>query len=1078
MSRRISILLVALCLAPGGFALSQSSTATISGTVVDESGAVVADVEVAAMNADTGLRRQTTTNSDGYFTIPLLPPGRYTLTATRQGFSPVEIANIALNVNDHRSVRIQLKVGQVGETVNITSDAAQVDTLTGTLKETVARERIVGLPLNGRNALQLQRLVPGAGGVVAPGQAQNESLSINGSRPNANNYTLDGGDNHDPFFNTPSIFPNPDALQEFTIQTSVYSAAYGRNAGAVVNAITRSGTNEFHGSLFEFLRNEKLNARSFFAPQVSPFKRNQFGGALGGPIRQNKTFFFAAYQGWRERSSPGSVTAIVPTADERAGNLSSLSTPLRDPNIALTATVRCEPTPANPVAGVRYQGACFPGNIIPANRLNQPTQKFLAAFVPLPNGPNGLLSTASGQRFDQDQAITKIDHQLSGANSLNGRLLYNQDRNQEFPGNLPGFFARINYTNWNVAINDTHVFSPRLLNVARFAYNKVNRRQTSIVPGNQTYIDFGAPITRTFTGDLPAAIHTQVDGYFNAFSRFPLDQFRRNYQFGDELNWTTGNHQLRLGGDFSRSILDREEFFRGDPFLRYRNNFTGNALGDLLLGRPSTFEQQAKTASNIRTMEIAVYAQDDWKVSQRLSLNLGLRWDPYFPFVDTEDRFGQFLPGVQSTVFPTAPRGAVFPGDAGVPRATFEHQLGNFAPRFGFAYDPFGKGKTSVRGGYGVFYSQIRQQANNGINLAQPFSLRLTVTNPPQGLANPYATTGNPFPFSPPTGEAAQTYRFTKPLTLSRFDPDFRNAIVQQWNLNVQQEFAGSYLATIAYVGSKGNHLFRQYQTNPARPGAGAVDARRIYAPDFGPITTFSSTANSTYHAMQLSLNKRFNRGFTLLASYTWSKFMDNASADGDEAANPFNLSAEKAVSDLDLPHRFVASFIYELPKLQNSNAAARHLLGGWQTNGIVLVQSGRPFSVVSGRDNSGSGVNLDRADLVGDPRLGGDRSHRELVAQYFNTRAFAQNPAGTFGTSGRNILRGPGFANVDFGLFKDFPGFWESHRLQFRSEVFNLFNRPNFGNPGNNASSANFGRIDNTVGDPRVVQFALKYLF
>ncbi len=1090
-----SILFLALCLAFCVSALAQSSTATISGTVVDEGGAVVTEAQIAAINADTGLRRQATTNSDGYFTIPLLPPGRYTITATRQGFSPMEIGGIALNVNDHRSIQIPLKVGQVGETVTVTSDAVQVDTLTGTLKETVAQERIVGLPLNGRNALELQRLVPGAGGVVAADQAQNQSLSINGSRANSNNYTLDGGDNHDPFFNTPSVFPNPDALQEFTIQTSAYSAAYGRNAGAVINAITRSGTNDFHGSLFEFLRNEKLNARSFFAPSVSPFKRNQFGGTFGGPIRRNRTFFFTAYQGWRERSSPGSVTAIVPTAAERTGDLSSLRTLLRDPNIAVTATVRCEPAPANPVAGVRYQGACFPGNIIPANRLNQPTQKFLAAFVPLPNGPNGQLNFASGQQFDQDQFITKIDHQLGGANTLSGRLLYNQDGNQELPGNLPGFFARINYTNWNLTVNDTHTFSPRLLNVVRFTFNKVNRQQLSVAPGNQTYIDFGAPFTRTFTDEKPAAIHTQVDGYFNAFTRFPLDQFRRNYQFGDELNLTHGNHQLRFGGELSRSILDREEFFRGDPFIQYRNNFTGNALGDLLLGRPSTFEQQAKTASNIRTLELALYAQDDWKVSQRLSLNLGLRWDPYFPFVDELDRFGQFLPGVQSTVFPTAPRGAVFPGDPGVPRATFEDQWANFAPRFGFAYDPFGKGKTSLRGGYGVFYSQIRQQANNGVNLAQPFSLRLTITNPPQGLDNPYAATGNPFPFTPPAGAAAQTYKFTRPLTLSNFAPDFRNAIVQQWNLNVQQELWGSYLVTAAYAGSKGNHLFQQYQANPARPGAGSVDSRRIYAPDFGPITTFASVANSTYHALQLSANKRFTQGFTLLASYTWSKFLDNASADGDGASNPFNLFAEKSVSDLDLPHRFVASFIYDLPKLRNSNAVLRHLLGGWQTNGIVVVQSGRAFSVVTGRDNSQTGVNLDRPNLLGDPRLDAGRSRADLITRYFNTctrllsgalancqpgesPVWQENALGAFGTAGRNTLRGPDFANLDFGLFKDFPGLQESHKLQFRSEVFNLFNHPNLGNPGANASSANFGRINTTAGAPRVIQFALKYLF
>ena len=680
ISRTLVLCLVVVGTLPAT-ARAQSSTATLSGTVVDGNAAALPGTSITAVNVETGQRREVISKSDGTFTIPLLQPGRYTVTALLQGFAPTEIRDIVLNVNDERTLQIQLRIGQIEETVVVRAEASQVDTKTGTLKEVVAQERIVGLPLNGRNALQLQRLVPGAGGVVAPGQGQNESLSINGSRPNSNNYTLDGGDNHDPFFNTPSVFPNPDALQEFTIQTSAYSAAYGRNAGAVINAITRSGTNDFHGSLFEFLRDEKLNSRSLFATEIPPFKRDQFGGSFGGPIHRNQTFFFTAYQGWRERSAPGVITAIVPTAAQRAGDLSAFATPIIDP---VTRTA-------------------FPGNVIPSNRLNQPVQRFLAAFVPLPNGPGGLLATASDQGFDQDQIVTKIDHQWTGSNRLTSRVLYNTDRRSEAAGDIPGFLADTDYTNWNVSLSDTHIFSSRVLNVVRFTYNRVDREQLSVVPGNQTYIDFGVGITRPFADDVPAGIHTQVDGFFNAFSRFPLNQFRRYYQFGNELTAALGSHQVRVGGEVTRSILDRAEFFRGDPFLRFRNNFTGNALGDLLLGRPSTFEQQAKTESNIRTTEVGVYVQDDWKVSPRLALNTGLRWDPYFPFEDTNDRFGQFLPGVQSRVYPTAPAGAVFPGDPGVPRATIRRRLANIAPRVGFAYDLLGNGQRASAAVTGFF---------------------------------------------------------------------------------------------------------------------------------------------------------------------------------------------------------------------------------------------------------------------------------------------------------------------------------------------------------------------------------------
>jgi hypothetical protein len=817
--------------------------------------------------------------------------------------------------------------------------------------------------------------------------------------------------------------------------------------------VTKSGTNQWHGSAFEFLRNEKLNARSFFALTTPPFKRNQFGGTLGGPIKRDKTFFFVAYQGWRERSAPGTVSAVVPTAEQRIGNFG--------------ARVIRDPATNQP----------FASNTIPTTRIHPASRKFLDAFVPLPNAPNGRYTFASRQQFDQDQLITKIDHQFTKNNTLTGRLLRSSEARQEATGNLPGFFAAIEYDNWNVAVTDTQVFSPTLLNVVRFTFNDIDRRQLPVVPGNQSWIDFGAKFTRTFTGDAPVAMHTVVDGYFTAFSRFPLNHFRQNHNFADDLTWTRGSHQLQFGGSVTRSRLNLQELFRGDPFAQFRNNFTGDAFADFLLGRPSQVEQIAELANNPRDWEIGLYAQDDWKASGRLTLNLGLRWEPYLPFVDPQDRFSQFRSGVQSTVFPTAPRGNVFPGDAGIPRAMIRSRYDNFAPRFGFAWDIFGKGKTSLRGGYGVFYSQIRQQAHNQISTNQPFSLKLTINDLPQGLDNPYSAVGNPFPFQLPTGNSVQNYRFIRPVQLTMWDPDFRNAVAQQWNLSAQQELFGSYIVTAAYVGSKGNHLFNAFEVNPARPGAGAVNARRIYAPDFGSIANQASVGNSLYHSMQLSVNKRLTSNFTLLASHTWSKLIDDASSDGSQPANPYNLRAERGLSDLDVAHRFVASFVYDLPRFAGAHPLLRYVIGGWQSNGIISLQSGRVFSAVSGRDNSQSGVNLDRANLIGDPKLDTNRTRQELIDRYFNTAAFAQNPTGTFGTAGRNILRGPGFASVDFGLGKEIPLWREGHKLQFRAEFFNLFNRVNLSNPNNNLSSAQFGRIT-TSGDPRVIQFALKYVF
>ncbi|MBI3281692.1 MAG: hypothetical protein HYZ57_17840, partial [Acidobacteria bacterium] len=459
---------------------------------------------------------------------------------------------------------------------------------------------------------------------------------------NANNYQLDGADNHDPYFNTPSVFPSPDALDEFAIQTNSYGADRGRNAGAFMTAVTRSGTNQFHGTLFEFVRNEKLNARNFFANSVPPFKRNQFGGTFGGPIQRNRTFFFGSWQRTTQRSAAGSVTATVPTAEQRRGDFSALSITLRDP-----------------------RGGTFPGNRIPEARINAASTKFLDAFVPLPNAPNRLLTNASGERFDDDQYIVKVDHRFSASNQLSGRLLRNSNDRDEATGNLPGFFARINYENWSASATDTHIVSPSLINEFTFSFTDIDRRQLSIVPGNKTWQDFGAGFTRTFTAEAPAAIHTPVDGYFNAFSRFPLNHFRQNFQFSDLVSWNRGAHFFRLGGDIRRSILNLQELFRGDPWVRFQNTFTGDAVADLLLGLPTQYEQIAETSNMPRVTEMGFFFQDDWKASQHVTLNLGLRWDPWFPFIDELDKFAQVRLDEQSTVYPNAPRGVVFPGDPG-----------------------------------------------------------------------------------------------------------------------------------------------------------------------------------------------------------------------------------------------------------------------------------------------------------------------------------------------------------------------------------------------------------------------------
>ncbi|MCC7235171.1 MAG: TonB-dependent receptor [Bryobacterales bacterium] len=1030
-------------------------TVTIYGTVSDSTGAVVPGAQVTATQPSTGFTRAATSDAQGSYTMPQLNAGEYVVRVEAAGFKSFVLEKVQTQVDENRLVNVRLEVGQVSESISVTAEVAQVETRSGAIREVVDSERIVELPLNGRNPLELQYLVAGSGARTGKDQAQNGGVSINGSRPNSNNYQLDNGDNHDPYFNSPSIFPSPDALEEFSIQTNSYGADRGRNAGAFMSAVTKSGTNQFHGTVFEFLRNEKLNARNFFANTVPPFKRNQFGATFGGPVIKDKAFFFFSWQSTYERSAPGAVTTVVPTPAMRTGDFSALNRVIRDP-----------------------LGGNFPNAVIPASRLSQTSSKFLEAFVPQPNRPGGLLATDSQQANNDHQFVIKGDYRLTNSNQLSARLLRNMNTFQEATGNLPGFFASIDYQNWSLAVTDTHIISPNMLNSFTFGFSDIDRRQLSVVPGNKGWNDFGAGFTRTMTADAPVGMHTVVDGYFNAFSRFPLNHLRKGFQFSEMVSWTKGAHLLKFGGDVRRSLLTMQEYFRGDPWVRFQNTHTGEAAADFMLGRMTQFEQIAEAYNKPRVFELGLFAQDDWKVSRRLTLNLGLRWDPWFPYTDELDKFAQVWPGVQSTVRPTAPLGLVFAGDGGTNRSMLNSQKDNLAPRFGFAFDPTGSGKSSIRGGYGIFYSQVRQQANNQISTNQPFSLKLTVQQAQGTVENPYVGVTNPFPFTAPTTpEQNAAYKYVLPMAVTEWNPNFRNAIAQQWNLSLQQQFAGSWVATAAYAGSKGNHLFMSSQMNPGVFGrTGNLDARRVLAPTFGSVTDQSSRGNSIYHSLQLSLNKRLTRGFTILANYTFSKLIDDASADGDAPSNPFNFRSERGPSDLDITHRFVGSYIWQLPKLTGSHFLLRQVLGGWENNGIVTFESGNWINFTSGFDASASGVNGDRPDLIGNPFLSASRSRADLVNAYFNTTAFTRNAAGTFGNVGRNIMRGPGMANVDFGLNKSFP-VREQMRLQLRGEFFNAFNRVNLGNPNTNASSNQFGRITG-AGSPRVIQLALKFMF
>lgn len=1031
-------------------ALPAQSTATIFGTVSDSAGAVVPGALVTATHVQTGTVRSAPAGADGAYIFVQLAVGTFTVAVRAPGFKESIQKDILLQVSENRRVDFALEIGQVTEKIEVQAQAAQVETRTGTISEVIDSRRISDLPLNGRNPVQLQLLVAGVGRRGGRDQQQNETVSVNGSAFRGNNYALDGGDNHDPFFNTPAPFPNPDALQEFSIDTNGYGAEKGRNAGVFVSAVTKSGTNQLHGTLFEYLRNDKLNARDFFAVQVPPFKRNQYGGTLGGPIRRDRTFFFGSFQGTRERSAPGTTTALVPTPAMRRGDFSALARVIRDPS-----------------------GGNYPGNIIPASQVYQPAIKFLDTFVPQANRADGLLSFASNQANDDDQIVAKVDHQLTSEHRLSFRLLYNNNVTLQAVGTIPNLLARIPYKNWNGTAGHTWIASPRIVNSLTVTIQNIERDQSAQTPGNVGWRDFGSGIVRAHREDTVAATDTNVIGYWQAFTRHPLYQQRYFYHVRNETSVSLQAHLLKFGGEWRYDEVDRRERFQGDPAIAFRGAITNDSMADFMIGRPDSLAQSSGAESFPTGKEISLFVQDDWKVARRLTLNAGLRWDPFLPPPDRRGTGAMYRAGQQSTYFPRAPLGLVYWGqDPSVPQKYgFGNIWNNWSPRIGFAFDPTGSGKSSIRGGYGVFYGarSLQNIGGGGPGFVQSININ-PVTG---GMANPYQSIGgNPFPFTPPSSaQERAAFSFVRPVSVGGWDADFRNAVVQQWNFSVQRQFWQSWVFTAAYVASKGNHVESTAQVNPGvfgRPGT--LQQRRVN-PEFAGIAVSSSEVNYTYNSFQLTANKRLTKGLTLLASYTWGRNIDN-SADPQDGRD---FRREKAISANNIDHRFVGSFIWELPRYKG-NRLARGIIDGWELNGIVSLESGLYFNVISGRDNSGTGINLDRPDLIGNPFLDTSRPRGELINRYFDPSAFRQNGAGTFGNAGRNLIEGPGEAMVDLGLVKTFH-ITERHNVRFRAEAFNAFNRVNLDNPVGNLVAPNVARITG-AGPPRVFQLALRYQF
>ena len=1076
--------LVVLFLAPG---LRAQGTGEILGNVTDPSGAVVTQAQVELRNEAQGWSRQSLTSDIGAFHFAAVPVGQYSVKVQAKGFQTYSRSGIILQAVTQARVDIELALGAAAEVVSVAANAEQVNTTSSTLKTVVDRERVQNLPLNGRNPLQLLSLLPGGVQRGAVDQFINTpTFSVNGANQDQVNYRLDGGDHMDTWFGSSLSYPNPDALQEFTVQTNNFSAKYGRNAGAVVDAVVRSGTNQIHGTLFEYFRNNALDARPFFAAQTPVFHRNQFGATLGGPVAipsvyngRDRTFWFFSWQSTREVGSPGVTTYTTLSPKQRVGDFSELKKAIVDPTT----------------------GQPFPGNVIPASRISVPVANFIQRYLPLPSGANNSDSFPQGGFTTADQFLTRFDHKLTTHDSLAFRFLYNRPKGLTTygAGIGPGqsWFDDYRVNDQSYTLDETHIFTPTMVNHFNFTFQ---RRTHLMTPRTVfTWQDLGAHFPASY-GALPDN-SVNVSGYFSTYSGFYWANGRDNPYFADDLNIVRGKHSISIGTEVWYSIIANRTPYYVDGSATFGGQFSGDPAADFLLGIANSWTQQSANEIDLRQWRLAAYVHDDFKVTHRLTLNLGLRWEPFFPYYEIYGRQGYWAPGHQSTRFPNAPLGQLFAfdNDPALPNrdTIVNKKWNNLAPRFGFAWDPTGRQKWSVRGGFGLFYNglDIGIRTIRGI-YNQPFTrvIQLSAVNIDNPYAGPPFNGASPFPYAPPTTpEGAKTVTFAPFANLVTWDAGFATPYTGQYNLSVQREVARDWVLEGAYVGSFSRKQFFSHNINPAVyiPGVDAgnnplstianTQQRRAYN-QIANIEQESTAANSNYNSLQIKLDKRFSRGLSVMSSYVFSKALGwngPLGEGGGGTRDPFNARLDYGLVASDVTHRFVSSFIWETPWFRGGGFT-HQVLGGWGVEGIATLQSGFPFTVRCGCDNSRTGVGSDTPDVVGNPGLPGGRNRGDMIAQYFNTAAFVPNAIGTFGALGIDSLRGPGFYNLDLALGKKFTmPFSDRHTVQFRAEFFNMLNQPSFANPNANlAARGTFGRITSTASTPRVIEFALRYAF
>jgi len=1085
----------------------QFTTARLSGTVSDPSGAVVAGATITVQDLGTAYSQTTNSSPTGQYLFPSLPVGTYQVTVSMAGYSKYVQKGIVLSVGQAATQDVQLQVGSVSEQVVVIANSALVTTDSATVGQLINEKEIQGLPLNGRYVQELVFLAAGTTNVTSNYCAANceggvfpseQYAKVNGGGANGVNYLLDGVDANDTYINTNVPFPNPDALQEFNLITGNMSAAYGNAIGGVVNVVTKSGANQIHGDVFEFLQNSALDASDYFSGGlVNPLKQNQFGGSIGGPILKNRLFYFGSYQGTRLHTANNGQIAAVPNANERTGDFSDLL-----PSTQLV----------NPTTGVPY-----PNNQIPVS----PIATYILNHIPLPNGPNDEITFNGGPDIqDTDEYLAKIDfntakHHLSGHYF---QMNYTDPIFVPPPSNLLQLRADAEHLVLkNISVVDIYTMSSSLLFSTYFGYNSVNGTTLSSAPFSMADAGVNIAVPQNRGGGNAPVLNVTVSGDFT-LPGTPYGNWNRNDQsIREVVTWMKGAHELQFGGELMRIRLPMGNQYQESGVFNFEG-LTGSPLADFELGYLGAFTQGGGLYLNFTGYRENLFVQDNWKATPRLLLSAGLRWDPFFPYTDSEGRVACFVPGAQSIRFPNAPMDMLFGGsnhDPGCPPSSIYNNAKNFAPRLGFAYRVTENGNTSLRGGVGYYYEAPNTVAFEDVVGVPPFAPIINLSN--VTLADPYGSGGvsNPFPgqFGPVNPGRNASFPSGGISFSQIFDRHFRLPMVLSWNLTAEQGFHKNWMLRMSYVGNTGRRLSGTgdqenglLQLNPAiyipgnNPLTGqpnstlANESERLVYPNYGSIGSINSGVNSNYNAAQITVEKRMTHGFSFLSNFTWSKELDDFAPIG---GSPYLTNTcycgryfDYGPSDDDVSKVFKISGEYVIPHAPLPKVVGA-VLNSWQLSGTVLWESGFPFSLFSNVDNSLSGMLGDRADLavpsIQQAILPGGRSHAAEVQEWFNTSAFQPNAIGTFGDTSKNILRGPRFFDTDIAVVKN-AKLTERLNFEFRAELFNAFNNVNFGKPDGNLLDSTFGQItglaggssSNTYGtaQPRIIQFGAKLLF